>query len=893
MNALGRWCYVNRRRVVGAWVVAVVALFVAGNTWGGEFQNDFRVADSESQEAFDRMQASFPAFAGDPISFVFRSDVGIDEPAVRSEVEAVLAEIADEPGVMEVVSPFRGLALVDEERQTAIAQVRMVDFGPDVEIGLVQRLIDHADRLSEIDGLDAAVGGPTAMFAETERPGSREALGVVLALFVLLLTFGSLIAAGLPIVVALGGLGAGMAGIAVLTRFITVSTFAPGLAAMIGLGVGIDYALFIVTRYRQGIEEGRPREEAVGIAVGTAGRAVVFAGATVVISLLGMLLIGVSMVVGLAVGAALAVSCTVVAAVTLLPAVLGFVGGEIDRFSVRRSRIRTDDSTAWHRWGRAIQRRPVPAMVGALLLLLALSAPAVGLELSGPHFGGGPESQSSRRAYDLITDAFGVGYNGPLLLVVDRELPGVTDDLVQSVAQRVVAEPGIEVVFPELRSPDGSLGVLVAVPTSAPHDLETQALVRDLRSDVIPEVAGSDSGAVAVSGVTALFADMADLLNRRLPMFIGVVIGMSFLLLMAVFRSVLVPVKAAVLNLLSISAAYGVVVIVFQWGWGSGLIGVDRPGPIMAFIPMMLFAILFGLSMDYEVFLLSRVREEYDRTGDNASAVVDGLAATGRVITAAATIMVLIFSSFVLGDDPIIKTFGLGLAVAVFVDATVVRMILVPATMELLGDANWWFPAWLERWIPRLDLEGGPAPQQAERSDHHRSVAITTSVDAWLASLDHRHQGQAIAHVDRLTGNGRLEGSEILVPLGRRRRSLSVVHDDDGVVVDLKDGRGGHTLPWSAQRLALLAHPEAARAHRESAFTTRIGDAIRSHRERQGLSVESLAGRVGVAPRELERIESGEPGAPLGSVVDVCVALDLALAVEALVTTEQELVTSR
>lgn len=714
MNALGRWCYRNRRRVVAMWLVAVLALLLAGNAWGGEFENDFRVADSESQEAFDRLRTSFPAFAGDPISFVFRSDLGIDDPTARSEVEAVLTEIAAEPGVMEVVSPYTGLALVDEERRTAVAQVRMVDFGPDVDAGLVQRLIDRADRLSAVDGLEAAVGGPTVMFAETEQPGSREGVGVLLALLVLLLTFGSLVAAGLPIVVALGGLGAGMAGIAILTRFISVSTFAPGLAAMIGLGVGIDYALFIVTRYRQGLDEGRPRNEAVEIAVGTAGRAVVFAGATVVISLLGMLLIGVSMVVGLAVAAAFAVSCTVVAAVTLLPAVLGFVGDQIDRFAVRRTTVPSDD-TAWHRWGRAIQRRPVPAMIGALILLLALSAPALGLQLSGPHFGGGPESQSSRRAYDLITESFGVGYNGPLLLVVDREVPGATDDLAAALAQRVTEVPGIEVVFPELRSPDGGLGVLVAIPTSAPHDLETQTLVRDLRSDVIPEITGAAPGAVSVSGVTALFADMADLLNRRLPVFIGVVIGMSFLLLTAVFRSVLVPVKAAVLNLLSISAAYGVVVMVFQWGWGAGLIGVDRPGPIMAFIPMMLFAILFGLSMDYEVFLLSRVREEYDRTGDNATAVVDGLAATGRVITAAATIMVLIFSSFVLGDDPIIKTFGLGLAVAVLVDATVVRMILVPATMELLGDANWWFPRWLDRWIPRLDLEGGVAvPEESD-----------------------------------------------------------------------------------------------------------------------------------------------------------------------------------
>ena len=880
MNALGRWCFENRRRVVASWVAAVVLLLLAGNAWGGEFQNDFRVADSESQEAFDRLRTSFPAFAGDPISFVFRSDAGIDDPAVRSEVEATLDEIAAEPGVLEVVSPYTGLALVDGERRTAIAQVRMVDFGPDVEFALVQRLIDRADRLSEIDGLDAAVGGPTAMFAETERPGSRETVGVVLALLVLLVTFGSLIAAGLPVVVALGGLGAGMAGIGLLTRVITVSTFAPGLAAMIGLGVGIDYALFIVTRYRQGLDEGRSPDEAVGIAVGTAGRAVVFAGATVVISLLGMLLIGVSMVVGLAVGAALAVGCTVVAAVTLLPAVLGFVGGGIDRFSVRRTRVRPGDVTGWHRWGRAIPRRPLPAMIGALVLLLALSAPALGLELSGPHFGGGPESQSSRRAYDLITDSFGVGYNGPLLLVIDRELPGVTDDLAQALAQRVAEEPGVEVVFPELRSPDESLGVLVAIPTSAPHDLETQALVRNLRTDVIPDVTGTASGAVAVSGVTALFADMADLLGRRLPVFIGVVIGLSFLLLMAVFRSVLVPVKAAVLNLLSISAAYGVVVVVFQWGWGSGLIGVDRPGPIMAFIPMMLFAILFGLSMDYEVFLLSRVREEYDRTGDNSTAVVDGLAVTGRVITAAAVIMVLIFSSFVLGDDPIIKTFGLGLAAAVLVDATVVRMVLVPATMELLGNANWWFPGWLERWVPRLDLEGSPVAE-SEDVPAAAPVVITDSVGAWLASLDHRHRGQAVAHLDRLSSNGAVPDGEVLVPLGRRRRSLALVEAEDAVVVDLKDGRGNHPSPWSKERVALLDHPDAAQAHREAASAARIGDAIRACREHHGISLESLAERADIAARELKRIESGEVGSTLGSVIDACAALDLVLAVEA------------
>jgi len=715
MSELARWCFRNRRQVLLAWLVALLVLGVGSQVYGGAFRNDFRVAESESQRALDLLQERFPAFAGDPLALVFRADDTVDAPDVRRRMEQLFADVAAQDGVEEVISPYVGLAPVSADRTTAIAQVRLAEFGPEVDPGLVRSLIDRAEQLSEVPGLQVDVGGPTAMFAEMEPPGEREAAGVVVALGVLLVTFGSVLAAGLPVAVALGGLGAGMGLVLLLTRVVEVFTFAPAMAAMIGLGVGIDYALFIVTRYRQELAGGSSPEVATGTAIGTAGRAVVFAGATVVISLLGMVLMGVSMVVGMALSAALVVACTVAAAITLLPAMLGFIGPGIDRFGVAWLQPADSDPSGgrWYRWSRTIQARPWPALIGGLVVLLALAAPVLGMELGGPHFGAGPESQSSRRAYDLVTEGFGEGFNGPLAVVAEVT-PGRAGDLavLDALVQSIGAAEGVALAVPPLTNPAGDTAVVTVIPESAPHSTATQELVERLRDEVVPAAVGASGVEVSVSGVTALFADMAELFNRRLPVFIATVIGLSFVLLMIVFRSVLVPIKAALLNLLSIGAAYGVVVAVFQWGWGADLIGIDRPGPIMAFIPMMLFAILFGLSMDYEVFLLSRIREEYDRSGDNATAVADGLAATARVITAAAAIMVIIFSSFVLGDDPIVKTFGLGLAVAVLVDATVVRMVLVPATMELLGDANWWLPDWLDRRLPRIELEAAAAGEQ-------------------------------------------------------------------------------------------------------------------------------------------------------------------------------------
>ncbi|MFN2590736.1 MAG: MMPL family transporter, partial [Actinomycetota bacterium] len=519
--------------------------------------------------------------------------------------------------------------------------------------------------------------------------------------------FGSVLAMGLPILTALFGIGIGLSLVLLFANFLSVPNFTPQMASMIGIGVGIDYALFIVTRYRQGLEGGLDPERAVLTAMATAGRAVVFAGVVVVISFLGILLMGFDFVEGLAVGGAATVFVTMVASITLLPAVLGFVGRNIDKLHIPRLRRteRTGRTSGWYRWSRLIQRRPLATGLAGLAVLVALTIPLFSLQLGVADAGNNPESFSSRRAYDLLSEGFGPGFNGRMILAAEINSPADFETLA-TLAGQLRRTPGVAAVSPPISSPEGNAAVLQLFPTTAPQDVATTELVHRLRDDVIPRATRGTDLHVLVGGLTAIFADFSDQAGERLPTLIAVVIGLSFLLLMAVFRSVVVPLKAAIMNLLSIGASYGVLVAVFQWGWLKDLIGIGRPGPIEAWVPMMLFTILFGLSMDYEIFLLSRIREDFLRTRDNATSAANGVAATGRVITAAAAIMVAVFLSFVLGFDiRQIKLFGLGLAVAVFVDATLVRMVLVPATMELLGNANWWFPRWLSRWVPRIGIE--------------------------------------------------------------------------------------------------------------------------------------------------------------------------------------------
>jgi putative drug exporter of the RND superfamily len=481
---------------------------------------------------------------------------------------------------------------------------------------------------------------------------------------------------------------------------------------MIGIGVGIDYALFIVTRYREGLHQGHlDPEEATVRSIDTAGRAVLFAGCTVIIAILGLFIIGTSITRGLAVGISIGVLTTMVASVTLLPAVLGFVGRNIDRFGLphRASAEGSDRRSVWYRWSRVIQHRPWPALVVGAVLLIALALPLFGIRLGIGDAGNRPTSDTTRRAYDLIDEGFGPGANGPLLLAA--QTPGGSSDLqaLEALSDELNQTRGVEVASPPIPSEQGDAAIIQVQPTTSPQDEATEQLVHRLRDDVVPSaIAGTDL-TVEVGGATAAVVDYASFTGTRLPWFVAAVLVLSFVLLTVVFRSLLVPLKAVVMNLLSVGAAYGVLVAVFQWGWGASLIGLGKEGPVDLWVPTMLFGVIFGLSMDYEVFLLSRMREDYDRTRDNATAVANGLAATARVITAAAAIMFCVFAAFVLGEDRALKMFGLGLATAVLLDATVVRLVLVPATMELLGDRNWWLPRWLDRSLPRFEVEGADA----------------------------------------------------------------------------------------------------------------------------------------------------------------------------------------
>jgi RND superfamily putative drug exporter len=729
LKRLALTCYHRRWRVFAAWVVFLVAVSVVSGAAGGVFRNEFSLSGSESKEASDFLeQRGFDTRAGFSGQIVFATDQGVENPTVRHAMEDLFARIERTVPRTQVVSPYQpGEARqVSENGRIAYAEVNLADRSDKEFSDAADQIKAEVDRV-HVSGLRVELGGE--LFSDQGLPAS-EAIGILLAIVVLLIAFGSVLAAGLPILTALFGIGTGIALVQLVANGLTMPDFTTQAVAMIGIGVGIDYALLIVTRYRQALRDGHEPEGAVALAADTAGRSVVFAGTTVVIAVLGMLLIQVPAVQGLAVGIALGVLMTMLAATTLLPAVLGFVGHNIDKLGLPHKKRAEGEvrESFWHRWSRVLQRRPWPPAIAGLLILLLLAAPVLSMRLAFADAGNQPTSDTTRRAYDLLVEGFGPGFNGPLILAVD--MPGGQRDLptVRQLAERLQTTPDVAFATPPQPNDAGNAAIIQVFPSHTPQSEETAQLVDRLRNDVIPPVTRGTNVDVKVGGRTAGATDYANYTAERLPLFIGLVLLLSFVLLMTVFRSILVPLKAVIMNLLSIGAAYGVIVAVFQWGWLKDLIGVAKAGPVEAWAPMMLFAIVFGLSMDYEVFLLSRMREEYDRTGDNATAVADGLAATARVITAAAAIMILVFSAFILGDNRAIKLFGFGLAVAVFLDATIVRLILVPATMELLGDSNWWIPRWLDRILPTIRVEP------------------TADLDAELRKLDEEERAKAGVH---------------------------------------------------------------------------------------------------------------------------------------------------
>ena len=728
MRRLGQLCTTYRKTVIASWFVALVGAIFLASSAGSAFSENFELPSSDSQRALELLENRFPAQSGETATIAFHTTEGIETagvtaPPVKRAMERAFREIERVPHVTEVASPYQGAgtAGVSEDGQIAYATVQFDEESNEIGKENIERVMDIAQG-AESDGLEVQLGGLPIEEVLQEEGDTSFMIGLLAAVVILLFTFGSVVAMGLPILTALFALGVGLSLVTLGTHVFDTADFATQLAAMIGLGVGIDYALFILTRFRNGLDEGLEPQPAAVRAIDTAGRAVLFAGLTVIISLLGMLLLGVTFLYGVAIAAALAVSMTMIASLTLLPAFLAIAGHRVDKLRLpglgKRRPIDQIEQGRWYRWSATIQRHPVAAMLLSGGLLLILCIPVLSLRLGASDAGSDPADTTTRQAYDLLAEGFGPGFNGPFQVVA--ELPSKGDDeVLTSLRSEIEGSPGVAAVTEPTLNPAKDVGLIVVYPTTSPQSEATTKLLDRLRDDVIPPAEQSSGAAVYVGGITAIFEDFGKVLTEKLPLFIGVVVLLSALLLMAVFRSILVPLKAMLMNLLSIGASFGLVVAVFQWGWGGSLIGLDGTGPIEAFLPVFLFAIVFGLSMDYEVFLMSRIHEEWENSHDATAAVTRGLALTGRVITAAAAIMVTVFASFMIGEDRIIKLFGLGLAAAVLIDAIVIRTILVPSIMQLFGARAWWLPGWLSRILPRISVEpqngvrptGEPVPE--------------------------------------------------------------------------------------------------------------------------------------------------------------------------------------
>ncbi|MBO9554711.1 MMPL family transporter [Cellulomonas sp.] len=720
LSRLGRTAARHRWTVIGAWLVLAVVVVGLSNAYGSTLQDSFRVPDLDSQKANDLLAATGSHQAGLTAQVVVTpADAGAtfaDDPAARAALADLEQSVARLPHVLGTTDPAGALAddappgssagVVSPDGRVALVRVQY-PLLEDLSAADLDRLKDVGTDVDE-SVLRVEMGGDLFFAFESAPAGVGELVGVLAALVILLLAFGSFVAATIPIGMALLGLTVGVASMPLLNHLVDIPSYAPVLGAMVGLGVGIDYALFVLTRHRDHLSHGLGVEDSISRALATAGQPVVFAGGIVVVSILGLAVADVPFMTAGGIAIAVVVLVMVAASVTLLPALLSLAGRRV----VGRREI-PQEGPGWQRWVGHVTRRPGLYAVGATALLLGLAAPVAALRVGIPDDGALPADWTQRQAYDLLADGFGPGTNGPLVIAVETH---GDDAAVGPLVDAIAADRGVASVGTPVLDDATGIATVVAVPTTGPQDAATTDTIDRLRSSVFPAALAGTAAEAHIGGQAANFADVGVRVNDRLPAFIGAVLAMSFVLLVLVFRSVLVPLKAVVLNLLGVAAAYGVMVMVFQWGWAAELIGLESTAPIVSFIPMFMFAILFGLSMDYEVFLLSRVREEYAATGSPTGSVVHGVARTGRVITSAALIMVAVFFAFVLGQDAATKMFGVGLATAIFLDATLVRMVLVPATMTLLGRANWWLPRWLDRILPHVSIEGAdPAPTARER----------------------------------------------------------------------------------------------------------------------------------------------------------------------------------
>ena len=706
LTRLADIAYRRRGRVVLLWIVAMVVIIGVGSSLAGEFQADYDTPGSESKAASDITEQRFAGYSGQEVFVVAKDPGGF---ASQAEATQRLQPFFAQAQKVEHIAAHTPIRL-SQNRQIATATLPMTVPGWEVTKDQGKQLINAANA-NDGNGLELKLGGDPIYAAQSQ--SSPEGYGFLGAAIVLLIAFGSIVAAGLPLGIALVGLGISSAGlIPLLSNVIDVPDWTTAVSGLIGIGVGIDYSLLVLTRFRSAMRDGKDRHDAVVEAVTTAGRSVLIAGCTVVIAVLGLILTGLSYMYGVAIATSLAVLTMMVASITLLPAFLSYLGPRVDRLRIPflGRALRTEANNAGGespaaRWSHIVQRRPWPFAIGALVILLALAAPALGMRLGFPDAGNDPPDSMTRQAYDLNTEGFGPGTNGPIQVAAKIPPTAEAKSQIAGFAETLRSTPDVAFVVPPRINQAGDAALITVIPKTSPQDEATEDLVRHMRDDVVPGQFEGTAIDVQIGGVTAALEDQSEFMKGRMPLFIAGVVGLSFLLLLLAFHSPLISLKAGIMNLLSVSAAYGVMTLAANGGGLSNLIGIDHEVPIAPFMPVMMFAILFGLSMDYEVFLISRIREEYLKDGDTRRAVADGLAKTARVITAAAAIMVVVFLSFVTSNEVFLKLFGIGLASAIFLDATVVRMVLVPAVMQLLGKWNWWIPSWLERRLPRLDVE--------------------------------------------------------------------------------------------------------------------------------------------------------------------------------------------
>jgi putative drug exporter of the RND superfamily len=720
LDRVGRACARHHWRTLMVWLVVLVAAVALAAGVGGKSVDNFRLPNSDAQRADDLLKRSFPSESGSSAYIVFHTRHGaLTETRWLGTVGETLSAVRQLPHVTGVSDPLAQGAISRDET-IARAEVRYDRSTADLGREAYTKLRDAVGPARRA-GLRVEIGGPLAAWEQTQ--GSTEWIGVLVAIVVLTVVFGSVLAMLLPLGLALAAILVGQSLVTVLAGAVDVPSATPQLVLMIGLGVALDYSLFVVSRYLDRVRAGADADVAAGHATGTAGVAVLFAGSTVIIAICGLVISGIWAVGIIGFAVAIVVAVTVIAALTLLPAMLGLLGrhANASRFRALR-RSAEHEYRGARRWAGAVVRHPVLAAVSAIVVLVALAIPVLSLNLGQTDAGTQPTSTSQRRAFDLLARGFGPGFNGPLLIVANGTGLQQPNSL-SGIARAVAADRDVAAVTEPKVNSSGNVAVLEAFPRTSPHSDTTVTLVRRLRNSVIPSSTprGVD---VFVSGQTAANIDLANQMQSRLPLLIAAVVAVSFLLLTVGFRSIVVPLKAAVMNVLSIGAGYGVLVAVFQWGWAKGLVGLSETVPIVSWVPLLMFAILFGLSMDYEVFLISAIRAAHRRHGDNSRAVVEGLSSTARIITAAAVIMLSVFGSFVFFPDPVVKMVGLGLAVSIFVDATIVRMVLVPAAMILLGEANWWLPRWLDRILPTIDFEGEEDVEPLAPCRPHVVVAV-------------------------------------------------------------------------------------------------------------------------------------------------------------------------